>query len=68
MKNTSVIAAGVAVAAFVVWLVVDSPVLLLVMFFAAAIAVAGRVASPRDIWRAFWPGSWRHRKPPDHDV
>jgi hypothetical protein len=30
MKNTSVVAAVVAVVAFIVWLVVDSPVLLLV--------------------------------------
>jgi hypothetical protein len=60
--------AGLTVAAFVVWLVVGGPVALLVAFFAAAITIAGTVASPKDVWRAVWPGYRRNGKPGEDDA
>ena len=67
MKQPIVWAAGVAVVAFVAWLIVGGPVLFLVVIIVAAIVVAGQVASPRDMWRAVRPGARRARPPRDDD-
>jgi hypothetical protein len=67
MKHTSVVAAVVAVVAFIVWLIVDSWLPGIVVLLAAAIVVAGRVSTPGEVWRAFRPGYWLRRRPRRHD-
>ena len=67
MKHTSVVAAVVAVVAFVAWMIVESPLLGIVVLLAAGIVVAGRVSTPREVWRAVRPGYWLRRRPRRHD-